>query len=95
MDYEEHFGLVSGSAIQSKSFRESLKASFASLLGKDRGDVDEMFEKAKMEAVKSIKAQAAELGANTIINVRFESTRMKTDFCEVHVYGSAVKANPY
>ena len=39
------------------------------------------------------KEEAKKMGANGIISVRFESLRLANGYCEVHVYGSAVKIN--
>lgn len=95
MDIEEHIGLVSGSGVSSKAgfavFLDKLK----SFLGGKSESTDELFENAKDQAIQQMKKGAHEMGANAIVSLRFETIKVTKSFCEVHVYGSGVKAVKY
>lgn len=95
MDIEEHLGLVSGSAVVKGSTMNLLKNLLSSLKGGQVTEIDETFEKTRDAALEKMKEEATKIGGNAIINIRFESMRMANGHCEVHAYGSAVKANAY
>jgi|JI10StandDraft_1071094.scaffolds.fasta_scaffold1076528_2 uncharacterized protein YbjQ (UPF0145 family) len=95
MDIEEHMGLVSGSATISGSSKKSLKDRISGLFGGRAKDMDATFDEARNRAVQEMEKDAENLGANCVINIRFESLRLASGYCEVHVYGSAVKATSY
>jgi uncharacterized protein YbjQ (UPF0145 family) len=95
MDIEEHMGLVSGSAVTRSNILKSISASFKNFFGGEIKELDSTFDEARSIAIENMKNEAVKLGANTIINTRFESLRLSSGYCEVHVYGSAVKANAY
>lgn len=95
MDIEEHMGLVSGSATISGNSKAGFKERFSSLFGGRAKNMDATFDEARNIAVQHMEKAATDLGANCVINIRFESLRLATGYCEVHVYGSAVKASSY
>lgn len=95
MDIEEHMGLVSGSSVVKGNSLKTFVKSFKSFFGGELKELDETFDEARNAAIANMKSEAIKLGANTIINVRFESLRLSSGYCEVHVYGSAIKANAY
>lgn len=95
MDIEEHMGLISGSSVIKGNILKTLQLSFRSFFGGELKELDHTFDEARHMAIENMKNEAIKLGANTIINVRFESLRLSSGYCEVHVYGSAVKANAY
>lgn len=95
MDIEEHMGLVSGSSVIKGNSLKAFAKSFKSFFGGELKELDDTFDEARKSAIERMKDEAIKLGANTIINVRFESLRLSSGYCEVHVYGSAIKANAY
>lgn len=95
MDIEEHVGLVSGSGVASKVGFSAILSKFSDLFGGRSKQTEELFEVAKEKAIEEIKKSAQEMGANAIISLRFETMKVSKNFCEVHVYGSGVKAVKY
>lgn len=92
-DLEEHFGLVSGSAIIRSSFISNFVSNLKTFFGGEVIMLDNTFNQARDNAVHNMTEEAKKMGANSIISVRFESLRLANGYCEVHVYGSAVKIN--
>lgn len=95
MDIEEHVGLVSGSGVASRAGVLVLIERLKSFLGGKSESTDELFENAKEQAIQEVKKVATEMGANAIVSLRFETIKVTKSFCEVHVYGSGVKAIKY
>ena len=95
MDIEEHIGLVSGSGCASRAGLLHVMDFFKSLFSGKSESTDELFESARKEAMSEIKKSAESMGANAIVSLRFETIKVSKSFCEVHVYGSGVKAVKY
>lgn len=51
----------------------------------------ELMTEAREEALNRMKLHARSLGANGIVNVRFESSSISVGTAEVYAYGTAVK----
>lgn len=95
MDIEDHVGLVSGSGFASKVGFALIVDKVKSLFGGKSDTADSLFESAKLQAIDEIKKAASDMGANAIVSLRFETIKVTKSFCEVHVYGSGVKAVKY
>lgn len=92
-DLETHFGLVSGTAVLRSGFISHIKTSIQTFFGGEVSSLDTTFANARDIALKQMTESAKALGANGVIGMRFESLRLANGYCEVHVYGSAVKIN--
>ncbi|MDF3047579.1 MAG: hypothetical protein K0R73_697 [Candidatus Midichloriaceae bacterium] len=95
MEVEEHMGLVSGSSVTKGNGIKNFIHSFKNFFGGEVKELDATFEEARNSALDQMKNEAIKRGANSVINVRFESLRLSNGYCEVHVYGSAVKATSF
>lgn len=95
MDIEEHMGLVAGNAVFTQSFWKKILSSIKSIFGGELKDFDAEIQKIRQEAMNIMLSQAINLGANAVINIRFENSHTDLRFTEVYVYGTAVKANKY
>ncbi|MBO4325965.1 MAG: YbjQ family protein [Clostridia bacterium] len=87
----EMLGLVKGSTIQSKHIGKDIGASFKSLIGGELKSYTEMMEEARTIATNRMIAEAEQLGAEAIINVRFATSAITQGAAEVIAYGTAVK----
>jgi len=61
------------------------------ILGGELTEYTEMMGKARSTAMMRMKAQAAQMGADAIINVRYMTTSVIGSAAELLVYGTAVK----
>ncbi len=84
-------GLVKGSTIQSKHIGNDIAQSFKTLVGGELKAYNEMMNDARALATKRMVAEADELGADAIVNVRYASAAVMQGAAEVIVYGTAVK----
>ena len=87
----EMLGLVKGSTIQSKHIGKDISQSFKTLVGGELKSYNEMMNDARALATKRMVAEAEELGANAIVNIRYASSAIMQGAAEVIGYGTAVK----
>ena len=84
-------GLVRGSTIQSKHIGKDITASFKTIIGGELKAYTEMIIEARDIATGRMVAEAEQLGADAIINVRFSTSAVMAGAAEVMAYGTAVK----
>ena len=87
----ETLSLVKGSTIQSKNIGKDIAQSFKTLIGGELKAYNEMMNEARALATKRMVAEAEELGADAVINIRYASSAVMQGAAEVIVYGTAVK----
>ena len=87
----ETLSLVKGSTIQSKNIGKDIAQSFKTLVGGELKAYNEMMNEARALATKRMVAEAEELGADAVINIRYASSAVMQGAAEVIVYGPAVK----
>ncbi|MBN1778506.1 MAG: YbjQ family protein [Clostridiales bacterium] len=87
----ETLGLVKGSTIQSRNIGRDITQGFKTLVGGELKAYTEMMNDARALATKRMVAQAEEMGADAIVNVRYASASVMSSAAEVMAYGTAVK----
>ena len=87
----ETLSLVKGSTIQSKHVGKDILQSFKTLVGGELKSYNEMMNEARAIATKRMVAEAEELGADAVVNIRYASSAIMQGAAEVIAYGTAVK----
>lgn len=87
----EVLSLVKGTVVQSKHMGKDLMASVKTLVGGEIKGYTEMLVEARKIATNRMEAEAAALGADAILNVRYSSSAIMQGAAEVVAYGTAVK----
>jgi uncharacterized protein YbjQ (UPF0145 family) len=87
----EHYGLVSGSTVRAKHAGRDIMASLKNLVGGELKGYTELLEDARKQARERMVAQARELGANAIVNVRYNTSSIAQGASELYIYGTAVR----
>ena len=87
----EHYGLVQGSTIRAKHIGRDMMAGFKNIVGGELKGYTELLTESREQAVERMKAQAFELGANAIVNVRLSTSSIAQGAAEILVYGTAVR----
>ncbi len=90
----EALGLVKGHTIYAIWLGKDISAFVRLLLGGELTEYTEMMGKAREVALQRMLQQAAELGADAVINVRFMTTSVIASAAELLAYGTAVKLAP-
>ena len=87
----EALGLVRGSTIRSKHIGKDLLAGLRTIVGGEIKEYTEMLIEARSESQRRMQAQAEQLGADAVINVRFVTSQVMSGAAELLCYGTAVK----
>jgi uncharacterized protein YbjQ (UPF0145 family) len=87
----EILGLVQGHTVYAIWLGKDLSALVRLILGGELTEYTEMMGNARTSATNRMAAQAKELGADAIINVRYMTTSVVGSAAELLVYGTAVK----
>ena len=87
----EPLGLVKGTVVQSKNVGKDFMAGMKTLVGGEITGYTEMLTEARQIATKRMVDEAAAMGADAVINVRFGSSAVMQGAAEVIAYGTAVK----
>ncbi|MGI9242018.1 MAG: YbjQ family protein [Verrucomicrobiales bacterium] len=83
-------GLVQGNTVRAKNVGRDLMAGLKNIVGGELKGYTELLVEARREAVRRMMAQAEELGANAILNVRFSTSSITAGAAELYAYGTAV-----
>ncbi len=87
----ETIALVKGTMIQSKHIGRDIMAGLKTIVGGELRGYADMMNEARAIATKRMVAEAEELGADAVINVRYATSNILQGAAEVMVYGTAVK----
>lgn len=83
-------GVVTGSTVRAKHVGRDIMASLKNIVGGELKGYTELLEEARKDAIERMKAQARQMGANAIVNVRFSTSAVAAGAAEIYVYGTAV-----
>ena len=87
----EMLSIVKGSTIHSKHLGKDILQAFKMMVGGELKAYNEMMNEARAIATKRMVAEAEELGADAIVNIRYASSAVMQGAAEVIAYGTAVK----
>ena len=87
----EILGLVQGHTVFAIWLGKDLSAIVRLILGGELTEYTEMMGSARLTAIERMRAKAAELEADAVINVRYMTTSVVGTAAELLVYGTAVK----
>ena len=85
-----HYGLVSGSTVRAKHIGRDIMAGLKNIVGGELKGYTELLSEARNEAMSRMNQQAAALGANAVVNIRFSTSSVANGASELYAYGTAV-----
>ena len=88
-DVVEVKGIVQGNTVRAKHMGRDIAAGFKNLVGGELKGYTELLTESRRQAMERMMAQAAELGANAILNVRFSTSAVSAGAAELYAYGTA------
>lgn len=83
-------GVVSGSSVRSKHVGRDIMAGLKNMVGGELKGYTELLEESRAQATERMQSQAAQMGANAVVNVRFSTSSVAAGAAEIYVYGTAV-----
>ncbi|MCG3178030.1 MAG: hypothetical protein BIFFINMI_00353 [Phycisphaerae bacterium] len=85
-------GLVMGNTVRAKHLGRDIAAGFKNLVGGELKGYTELLTESRRQAIERMMAQAQQLGANAVVNVRFSTSAVTQGAAELYAYGTAVVA---
>ncbi len=83
-------GVVSGSTVRAKHVGRDIMAGLKNIVGGELKGYTELLNESRDSAIERMQAQAKQMGANAIVNVRFSTSSVAAGAAEIYVYGTAV-----
>lgn len=83
-------GVVSGSTVRAKHVGRDIMAGLKNIVGGELKGYTELLIDAREQAFERLQAQAEQLGANAVVNVRFSTSSVAAGASEIYIYGTAV-----
>ncbi len=87
-------GQVFGVVVRSRGLGGNIAAGLRSLVGGEIVEYTQMLEEARKHAVDRLVDNAALMGANAIVTLRFDSSEIGQTMSEIVAYGTAVVLEP-
>lgn len=91
----KQLGLVRGITVRSRSLFGNMAGGFMTLFGGKSAIYTELCEKTRAEALDLMVQHAKQLGANAVINMRYDANEVMSGLTEVLAYGTAVQVEKF
>ena len=83
-------GLVRGNTIRARHIGKDISAMFKSIVGGEISDYTKLMAESREQALDRMTDEAARLGANAIVGLRFTTSMVMDGAAELLAYGTAV-----
>jgi len=83
-------GLVRGNTIRSRNIGRDIVAIFKNMVGGEIEEYTKLLGESREQALDRMVAEAEEMGANAIVNIRFSTSEIMNGAAEIMAYGTAV-----
>ncbi len=87
----ETLGEVFGITVRSRGLLGNIGAGLKSLVGGEIAQYTHLLEEAREHAIQRMSDRAAQLGADAVIMMRFDSSEIGSTMSEIVAYGTAVR----
>ena len=87
----ESLDVARGSTVRARNLGRDIFAGIKNLVGGEIREYTELMAAAREQAIERMKADAEQLGADAVVNVRFTTATVMQGASEILAYGTAVK----
>ncbi|MCO4761713.1 MAG: YbjQ family protein [Myxococcales bacterium] len=87
-------GLVRGNTIRARHIGRDIMAVFRNMVGGELRDYTKLMAESREQALDRMAEQAAGMGADGIVSIRFTTSMLMGGAAELLVYGTAVRLAP-
>ena len=84
------FGLVRGNTIRARHVGQDILAALKNLVGGEIVEYTKLMAESREQAIDRMAEEAARLGANAVIDIRFTTSMIMGGAAELLCYGTAV-----
>jgi uncharacterized protein YbjQ (UPF0145 family) len=90
----ETLGLVRGNTIRARFIGRDIMALFRAMAGGEISEYTKMLAEAREQAIDRMIEEAESLGADAVIETRFQTSMIMSGAAEIMCYGTAVRTEP-
>ncbi len=90
-EVDEVLGLVQGSVVRARFVGRDIIAGLRTLVGGEVTEYTKLMAEAREQSLDRLRANAVEIGADAVLNVRFTTSMIIEGTSEILVYGTAVR----
>lgn len=83
-------GVVRGSTVRARHLGKDILAAFKGMVGGEIEEYTKLLAESRDQAIDRMTANATDMGANAVINVRFSTSYIMQMAAEIMVFGTAV-----
>jgi uncharacterized protein YbjQ (UPF0145 family) len=83
-------GLAQGNMVRARHVGRDLLAFLRNIVGGEVGQYSRLLTESREQALDRMTQQAADMGANAVVNLRFATSMIMTGAAEILAYGMAV-----
>lgn len=87
----EAITVVRGSTVRARDFGRDIFAGLKNLVGGEISEYTKLLADSREQAIKRMLDDAARIGADAVVNVRFTTSQVMQGAAEMLAYGTAVK----
>lgn len=87
----QSLGIVRGSTVRARNIGRDIFAGLKNIIGGEISEYTSLLNQAREEAIKRMLDDADGIGADAVINVRFNTSQVMQGAAEMLAYGTAVK----
>ena len=87
----EVLGIARGNTVRARNVGRDITQGFRNLAGGELKAYSTLLSQARDDAIERMEANAIEMGADAVVNVRLETSEVTKGASEVIAYGTAVK----
>ena len=87
----DSLGIVRGSTVRARNIGRDVFAGLKSLVGGEISEYTKLLAQAREQAIQRMLDDAQRVGADAVVNVRFNTSQVMQGAAEILVYGTAVK----
>lgn len=89
-EIKQHMGIVRGIMVRSRGVGGNFVGGVMSMFGGKNSIYQELCEQTRQDAYEEMIKHAIKLGANAVINMRYDANEVMQGITEVLAYGTAV-----
>ncbi len=93
-EIHEIIDIARGSTVRARHVGRDIVAGFRNLVGGEIDEYTKLMADAREQAIDRMIADAQDMGADAIINVRFTTAMITQGASEIMAYGTAIKLKP-
>jgi uncharacterized protein YbjQ (UPF0145 family) len=90
-EVKETLGLVRGNSTRARFFGRDIVAFFKNIAGGEISEYNDLLSNTRNKAIERMAKEAEKMGADAVMNIRFNTANVAQGVSEILAYGTAVK----